>query len=142
MPILPPSRFFPPAEHADPLGLVGFGGDLSTEWLIDAYRHGIFPWPMDERDDPVPWFSPDPRAVLPLDRVHVPQRLARTMRSGRFTATIDRDFAGVIRHDGAGTGQQRGADGRGEQKCASRHATPLSSQALPPVNAPRRRSAS
>ncbi len=96
MPILPPSRFFPPAEHADPLGLVGFGGDLSTEWLIDAYRHGIFPWPMDERDDPVPWFSPDPRAVLPLDRVHVPQRLARTMRSGRFTATIDRDFAGVI----------------------------------------------
>jgi leucyl/phenylalanyl-tRNA---protein transferase len=97
MPILSSSRFFPPAEQANSWGLVGFGGDLSTEWLIDAYRHGIFPWPMDACDDPMPWFSPDPRAVLPLDDIHIPQRLARTMRSGRFSASTDRDFAAVIR---------------------------------------------
>ncbi|MFW5693368.1 MAG: leucyl/phenylalanyl-tRNA--protein transferase [Thermoguttaceae bacterium] len=97
MPILPPSRFFPPAEQAGPEGVVGFGGRLSPEWLIDAYRHGIFPWPMGSRDDRIPWFSPDPRAILPLDAFHVSRRLARTVRSGRFTVTLDRDFAGVIR---------------------------------------------
>ncbi len=96
MPILPPSRFFPPAEQAGPEGLVGFGGDLSPAWLIDAYRHGIFPWPTGRRDDRVPWCSPDPRAILPLDAFHVPRRLARTVRSGRFTVTFDRDFRGVI----------------------------------------------
>ena len=42
---LPPSRFFPPAENADAEGVVGFGGKLTPEWLLDAYQHGIFPWP-------------------------------------------------------------------------------------------------
>jgi len=72
------------------------GGDLSPEWLVDAYCHGIFPWPMDCCDGPVPWWSPDPRAILPLDGFHVSRRLRRTIRSGRFTATANRDFAGVI----------------------------------------------
>jgi len=97
MPLLPPSRFFPPAEELDSEGLVGFGGRLTPEWLLDAYQHGIFPWPTGDPDVPIPWWSPDPRAIIELDRFHVPRRLARTIRSGRFELSYDRDFAGVIR---------------------------------------------
>jgi leucyl/phenylalanyl-tRNA--protein transferase len=97
MPLLPPSRFFPPAEEVDPEGLVGFGGKLTPEWLLDAYQHGVFPWPIGDPDVPIPWWSPDPRAIIELDRFHVSRRLARTIRGGRFEVTYDRDFAGVIR---------------------------------------------
>ncbi len=93
---LPPSRFFPPAEMADEDGLLALGGRLTPEWLLDAYRHGIFPWPQSDIDDPMLWWSPDPRAILDFDRFHVPQRLMRTSRRGRFAVTCDRDFAGVI----------------------------------------------
>src|SRR5687768_504317 len=48
-------------------------------------------------DDEIGWFSPDPRGVLPLDEVHIPARLARLIRSGRFEVAIDRDFEGVMR---------------------------------------------
>jgi leucyl/phenylalanyl-tRNA---protein transferase len=94
---LGPSRFFPPAEMADADGIVGFGGKLAPEWLLDAYRHGIFPWPMGPEEMPIPWCSPDPRAVIELDQFHLPRRLRRTCRGGRFTATLDRDFAGAIK---------------------------------------------
>ena len=97
MSILPPSRFFPPAEEADSDGVIGFGGKLTPDWLLDAYRHGIFPWPTGDPGQPVPWCSPDPRAVIELDRFHVPRRLARTCRGQRFQVTLDRDFPGVIR---------------------------------------------
>jgi leucyl/phenylalanyl-tRNA--protein transferase len=93
---LPPSRFFPPAELADADGLLALGGKLTPEWLLDAYRHGIFPWPIDE-DAPVAWWSPDPRAIIELDNLHVSRRLRRTLRSGKFQVTCDQDFAGVIR---------------------------------------------
>lgn len=89
-----PSKFFPPAEAAAPTGLVGVGGELTSEWILDAYRHGIFPWPFT--DGELAWWSPDPRAIIELDRMHVPRRLARTCRSGRFEITCDRDFEGVI----------------------------------------------
>jgi len=97
MSILPLSKHFPPAEQADPCGLVGFGGRLSPEWLIDAYSHGIFPWPMENLRRPIPWWSPDPRAIIEFKRFHVSRRLRRTIRSGRFELTLDRDFEGVIR---------------------------------------------
>jgi leucyl/phenylalanyl-tRNA--protein transferase len=97
MSVFPPSRFFPSAEDADADGIVGFGGKLSPEWLLDAYRHGIFPWPIGEIDLPMAWWSPDPRAIIELDRFHVSRRLRRTCNSERFTATLDRDFPGVIR---------------------------------------------
>jgi leucyl/phenylalanyl-tRNA---protein transferase len=51
---------------------------------------------MGSHDDPIPWCSPDPRAIIPLDSFHVSRRLQRTVRSGRFMATSDRDFSGVI----------------------------------------------
>ena len=97
MALLPPSRFFPPAEEADEEGLVAVGGRLDPEWLLDAYAHGIFPWPVGEIDKPIAWWSPDPRAILEFDRLHVSRRLGRTLRSGRFAVTCDRDFEGVIR---------------------------------------------
>jgi leucyl/phenylalanyl-tRNA--protein transferase len=97
MSILPPSPYFPPAEEADEEGLIGFGGQLTPEWLLDAYQHGIFPWPIGDSEMPVAWWSPDPRAVIELDRFHVSRRLRRTIGSGRFEVSYNRDFAGVIR---------------------------------------------
>ncbi len=106
MSILPPSEFFPPAEAADSSGVVGYGGTLSSPWLLDAYRHGIFPWPTGELGQPVPWCSPDPRAIFELDRFHVSRRLAQTCRSGRFEVTFDRAFPSVIRGCAACDGRQ------------------------------------
>jgi leucyl/phenylalanyl-tRNA--protein transferase len=99
-----PSRYFPPVEMADEDGLLAVGGQLSTECLLDAYSHGIFPWPAP--DCPLLWWSPDPRAIIELDAFHVSQRLERTVRSGRFEVTLDRDFAEVIH--GCATAQHRG----------------------------------
>jgi leucyl/phenylalanyl-tRNA---protein transferase len=103
---LPTSRFFPPAESADPEGVVGLGGKLTAEWLLDAYQHGIFPWPTGDPSLPVPWCSPDPRAIVEFDRFHVPRRLAQTYRNGKFRTTYDSDFSGVIR--GCASGRRRG----------------------------------
>jgi len=94
--LLPKSKFFPPAELAEAEGVVLFGGQLTPEWLLDAYAHGIFPWPIFDGTDIIVWWSPDPRAIFELDRFHVSRRLARTLRSGRFEVTANRDFAGVI----------------------------------------------
>jgi leucyl/phenylalanyl-tRNA---protein transferase len=93
---LSPPRFFPSPTATTPEGLLCVGGRLTPDWLLDAYSHGIFPWPMWD-DDPVAWWSPDPRAVIELDGLIVHSRLQRTMRSGKFTVTFDRDFEGVIR---------------------------------------------
>src|SRR5947207_14465700 len=86
---------FPDPELADDDGLLAVGGDLRPARLLDAYRRGIFPF-FDE-DGPVLWWSPDPRAVFEMGGLHVSRRLARTLRSGRFRVTFDRDFGGVIR---------------------------------------------
>jgi leucyl/phenylalanyl-tRNA--protein transferase len=82
-------------ESADDFGLVGVGGDLETERLLTAYRQGVFP--MYEEGEPVCWWSPDPRAVFDLDKLHVSRRLGRTIRSGKFKITFDREFVGVMR---------------------------------------------
>jgi leucyl/phenylalanyl-tRNA--protein transferase len=104
---LPPSRFFPPAETADADGLLAVGGRLTPEWLLDAYRHGIFPWPitLDDMENFLAWWSPDPRAIIELDRLHVSRRLRRTLRSGKFEATCDRRFATVVRGCATGAGR-------------------------------------
>ncbi|NLE39835.1 MAG: leucyl/phenylalanyl-tRNA--protein transferase [Pirellulaceae bacterium] len=108
MATLPPSRYFPSAETADEDGLIGAGGELKPEWLLDAYSHGIFPWPIGEFDDPMLWWSLDPRAILELDSLHVSRRLRQTLRSERFEVTCDRDFAGVIRGCAEGPGREGG----------------------------------
>lgn len=94
---LPPSRYFPPAELADEIGLVAIGGRLSPDWLLDAYQHGIFPWPCGPDWQPIPWFSPDPRAILEFDQLHISRSLHRTLRKHLFEVTCDQDFEGVIR---------------------------------------------
>jgi leucyl/phenylalanyl-tRNA--protein transferase len=81
---------FPPAELASPDGLLAVGGDLRVERLLEAYRHGIFPWYND--DQPILWWSPDPRAVLFPDQLHISRSLKRTMRLGGFTVTLDTRF--------------------------------------------------
>lgn len=92
---LSPPRYFPPPTATSREGLVCVGGPLTTDWLLDAYRHGIFPWPMWE-NEPIAWWSPDPRAIIELDQFHVARRLLRTLKRGVFQVTADRDFAGVI----------------------------------------------
>ena len=87
---------FPSVETADDDGLIAVGGTLKPDWLIDAYTHGIFPWPMNE-DFPITWFSPDPRAILPLDSAHFSRRLLRTIRSKNWLYSIDNAFEDVIR---------------------------------------------
>jgi leucyl/phenylalanyl-tRNA---protein transferase len=73
------------------------GGGLSPEWILTAYQRGIFPWPVvDEDVEILAWFSPDPRAVLDFDDLHVPQRLERRIRRGEFEVTFDRAFDDVI----------------------------------------------
>ena len=102
------SHRFPPADSAGPEGLVLVGGELSPEWLLDAYGHGIFPWPVLSGWRQMQWWSPDPRAIFEIEVFHVSRRLARTCRGGQFEVTSDRDFAGVIR--GCATaGDRRGA---------------------------------
>src|SRR5215471_15694457 len=96
MALLPKSRRFPPADSADEFGLVAIGGELSSEWLLDAYRHGLFPWPLIRGIEEPQWWSPDPRAIFELDQFHVSRRFAQTLKSPRFTVTSDRDFSGVI----------------------------------------------
>src|SRR5262249_58455461 len=77
---------FPPVELASPEGLLAIGGDLRVERLLEAYRHGIFPWYND--DQPILWWSPDPRAVIFPNKLHVSRSLKRTIRLGGVTATL------------------------------------------------------
>ena len=70
------------------------GVNYEPDVLIDAYAHGIFPWPYD--DGEVYWWSPDPRAVIFCDRLHVSRSLQRTLRRRQWRATVDTAFADVM----------------------------------------------
>jgi len=82
-----------------------FGGELTPHWLLDAYSHGIFPWPICDGRSLLAWWSPDPRAVLEFADLHIPKRLRRTLRSGKFRVTCNQDFEGVIQ--GCATAEDR-----------------------------------
>jgi leucyl/phenylalanyl-tRNA--protein transferase len=71
---------------------VAVGGDFHPNRLLLAYRSGIFPW----SSHPITWWSPDPRSIIPLDSFHIPRRLERTLRQGRFTITFNRAFREVV----------------------------------------------
>jgi leucyl/phenylalanyl-tRNA--protein transferase len=83
---------FPDAHLANPQGLVAIGGDLSVERLLLSYRSGIFPWTVA----PISWWSPDPRAILEHDELHVADSLKKILRRKVFEVTIDRAFPQVI----------------------------------------------
>ena len=91
-----PEERFPPVHNAlqKPNGLLAIGGCLSPRRILNAYRHGIFPW--FNPDDPILWWSPNPRMVLLPDQLYVSRRLAKTIRSGKFTFTIDQAFSQII----------------------------------------------
>ena len=92
-----PPNAFPALEHAlnEPNGLLAAGGDLTPERLLCAYRNGIFPW--FNRDQPILWWSPDPRAVLFPGDLKVSRSLRKRLRQRDFDVSIDRDFPAVIR---------------------------------------------
>jgi leucyl/phenylalanyl-tRNA--protein transferase len=73
---------------------MGTGGDFEPATIVAAYRAGIFPWPHDEIEHA--WFSPDPRAIIPVGGLHIARRLARTVRSGHFRVTLDAAFEHVM----------------------------------------------
>lgn len=78
----------------EPDGLLAAGGDLSPARLLNAYRHGIFPWYSD--DQPVLWWSPDPRTVFRTDAVHLSRRFRRQLRNSGWVARADTRFADVL----------------------------------------------
>jgi leucyl/phenylalanyl-tRNA--protein transferase len=103
---------FPPISEAltDPDGLLAAGGDLNLERLLDAYRHGIFPW--FDHTQPVLWWSPDPRTILYPGLVHVSRSLKKTLKKmenkNHFTITFNQAFSEVIAECSEPRGDDRG----------------------------------
>jgi leucyl/phenylalanyl-tRNA---protein transferase len=89
----PPRWAFPPVDGADEDGLVGVGADLEPGTILAAYRRGLFPMPLGGRG-PVGWWSPEPRAVIPLDGLVLTRSLRRSRR--RFEIRVDTAFDEVI----------------------------------------------
>ena len=112
LPVLQPDDYrFPDPRNAarDPNGLLAIGGDLAPKRLLQAYSQGIFPW-FNSDDDPILWWSPDPRAVIEPRAFRPSRSLRKRLRSGQFSCRMDTQFAAVIdgcasaaRRDGAGT---------------------------------------
>src|SRR5262249_38427717 len=98
---------FPPVECANEEGLLAIGGDLSADRLISAYRRGIFPWYGEE--EPILWWSPDPRMVLEPDELKVSRSLRSAIRRGVYEVSFDTAFEQVMR--GCATVPRRDAEG-------------------------------
>jgi leucyl/phenylalanyl-tRNA---protein transferase len=85
---------FPHPSHANEDGVLAVGGSPTVSALMDAYQHGIFPWPMEGL--PLLWFSPDPRFVIRPHETHISKSLRKTARKGQFSVHADRHFEEVI----------------------------------------------
>jgi leucyl/phenylalanyl-tRNA---protein transferase len=85
---------FPPVAEAHSSGLLAVGGDLSSERLLEAYRMGIFPWYSE--NEPILWWSPDPRLILDLDDFKISRSLRKTLKKQIFRVTFDQAFSQVI----------------------------------------------
>lgn len=111
LPLLPPdpSAPFPPGESAtrDPNGLLAMGGDLTPARLLNAYRHGIFPW--YSAGEPILWWCPDPRMVFRTDAFRLSSRLRRVLRRSPWVLRADTAFEAVI--DACAHGPRPGQDG-------------------------------
>ncbi len=86
--------FFPPVSEADSDGILAVGGDLSPERLVLAYNSGIFPW--FEADEPIIWWSPNPRMVLFLDELVVSKSMRNILNRNIFKVTFNHNFKEVI----------------------------------------------
>ena len=87
---------FPIPTDTDDDGLVAFSTAINCEMLIDAYSHGIFPWPFGEGEDYIPWCSPVERGVLMIEDFHIPHGTRRDMKKWNFNFAVDRNFKEVI----------------------------------------------
>ena len=96
IPLLGPTDPFPPVDHAldEPNGLLAAGGGLSVARLVDAYSRGIFPW--FNEGDPVLWWCPEPRMVLPTNGVRISRSLGRRLARRDYEVTIDKAFVDVL----------------------------------------------
>ncbi len=92
--LLTEDMLFPPPQLSREDGLLAVGGDLSEERLLLAYSMGIFPWYSE--DDPILWWSPDPRLVLYPDEFKVSKSLRKIIRKNLFRITMDTVFEQVI----------------------------------------------
>ena len=93
--ILNNELIFPLAIEADDEGIVAIGGDLSIDRLLLGYRNGIFPW--YNEDEPIIWWSPNPRFVLFPKEIRITKSMQTTLNNGKFRFTINRDFKQVIK---------------------------------------------
>ena len=98
VPVLTPGDPFPPTNTAlqDPDGLLAIGGDLSPKTLIRAYRSGIFPW--FTRNQPILWWSPNPRLILRPKNLKISGSLQKTLQKRMFEVTINQSFEEVIQN--------------------------------------------
>jgi leucyl/phenylalanyl-tRNA--protein transferase len=94
MHILTDEIIFPPVSETSPEGILAIGGDLQPERLLLAYRSGIFPW--YNEDEPIIWWSPDPRMVLFPDDLRVSKSMRQLLRRNPFTVTYNQAFEQVI----------------------------------------------
>lgn len=99
---------FPAVRDAlhEPNGLLMAGGNLSQARLLSAYSQGIFPW--YEADDPILWWSPDPRCVIHPNKIHISKSLRKTIRSSHFTITENTAFSDVMEQCGEPRDGSRG----------------------------------
>lgn len=86
---------FPPVDYADENGLLAVGGDLEVDSLLLAYRSGVFPWPINERQ--LTWFAPPERTLLFLDEFHPSRSLRKELKRKDYELVINRNFEAVIR---------------------------------------------
>ena len=94
--LLTEELIFPPVNLADEDGLLAIGGDLSTERLLLAYRKGIFPW--YNEDEPIGWWSPDPRFVLFPGELVISKSMRKILQAGSFQFRVNTDFSAVMQN--------------------------------------------
>ncbi len=88
---------FPPTNQAlsEPNGLLAAGGQLTPDWLLAAYKRGIFPW--FNEGDPILWWTPSPRMVLYPHQLHISRSLRKALKQGGFSVTINKDFSEALK---------------------------------------------
>ena len=86
---------FPDVKLASEDGLLAVGGSLEPEVLVEAYTHGIFPWPVS-KELPLTWFAPDPRGLIKLKNFHIPRSLEKFLKKKPFQMSFNQDFEAVI----------------------------------------------
>lgn len=94
--LFPDVSDFPDVELSNEDGLLAFGGNLKTATLLAAYKKGIFPW--YNEDEPICWYSPDPRFVLFPKNLRISKSMKAVIRKNEFTFFIDKNFEGVIKN--------------------------------------------